>query len=182
MATDYAPTKYPAQPWTAEQTQRFNAVLSSMPWESYPNGNSGWQDRQHQRFISAGFRLKWKAHGNAAVISAATFDVDWNQWKFVAIAENRPYYESDVWAGAFGLLVAGGAQHIGSCDSSGQRPVNYTRGELPHGVILEESAEWVGNDMHGWTGRRVVTRCYDGIWLSIPQPTSKGDWASRKIA
>lgn len=180
MATDYAPTKYPTQAWNAEQTQRFNAVRNSLPWESYPNGNSGWQDRQHQRFVRAGFRLKWQAHGNAAVISAATFDVDAAKWEFVAIAENRPCYDSDVWAGAFGLLVAGGACHIGDCDPT--RPTNYTRGELPCGVVLEESAEWVGNNMHGWTGRRVITQCHDGIWLSIPQPTSRGDWASRKIA
>ena len=76
--------------------------------------------------------------------------------------------------------VAGGAIHIGD-NPDGKRPVNYTRGDLPIGEVIKEVPQWVGNTMHGWRGMIVVTKCQDGTWISFPQPTCSGDWASYKV-
>jgi hypothetical protein len=77
-------------------------------------------------------------------------------------------------------IVAGGARHIGD-NPNGKRPTDYTRGELPKGEIIKESPQWAGNNMHGYRGRVVITQCQDGTWISFPQPTQPGDWASYKV-
>jgi hypothetical protein len=76
MATAYRKTTRPSiARWTAEDHARFDAILNSLPRESYPNGNCGSKDREHQRFIDAGFVITKQDHGDAHSIAWAYFDL-----------------------------------------------------------------------------------------------------------
>ncbi len=76
MATQYMKTKRPSiAKWTPEDHARFEAIRASLPFESYPNGNSGWKDREHKRFIDAGFRITKQDHGDEHSVAWAYFDL-----------------------------------------------------------------------------------------------------------
>ncbi len=75
MATDYCKTSNPVRPWTAEETARFLAILQNLPFESYPNGNSGWKDRMPHVFTDAGFVIRKFSAGDPANIARYWFDV-----------------------------------------------------------------------------------------------------------
>ena len=75
MATEYRKTKNPVRPWRPRDHARFADVLGGLKWESYPNGNSGWEDRAAPRFEAAGFRVKHADYGDAANIAIVTLDI-----------------------------------------------------------------------------------------------------------
>jgi hypothetical protein len=75
MATEYRKTKNPIRPWRPRDHADFRAVLDSLKWESYPNGNSGWQDRALPQFEAAGFcRVSGEA-GSPAVTALVIIDL-----------------------------------------------------------------------------------------------------------
>jgi hypothetical protein len=75
MATEYRKTKFPCRPWRPKDHQRFEDLFKTLKWESYPNGNSGWEDNAASKFEDAGFIVKKILHGNPAVISIVTIDI-----------------------------------------------------------------------------------------------------------
>ena len=76
MATAYRKTTRPTiANWTAGDHARFDSILNGLKTESFPNGNCGCQDRQHQRFLDAGFVITKQDHGDSFSIAWAYFDL-----------------------------------------------------------------------------------------------------------
>jgi hypothetical protein len=75
MATDYRKTKSPVRPWRPRDHARFAHIIAGLRWESYPNGNAGWEDRAAHRFEAAGFRVKKNDRGDPANIAIVTLDI-----------------------------------------------------------------------------------------------------------
>ena len=75
MATKYLKTRRPTiDQWSDEDHARFDAILREIPAESYPNGNSGRKDREHGRFLGAGFRITKQDRGDEYSVAWAYFD------------------------------------------------------------------------------------------------------------
>jgi len=75
VATEYRKTKRPIRPWRPRDHARFAEVLGALKWESYPNGNSGWEDRAAPRFEAAGFKVKKNDRGDPANIAIVILDI-----------------------------------------------------------------------------------------------------------
>ncbi len=75
MAPDYRKTKRPARPWRPADHAAFAAVRDSLKWESYPNGQCGWQDRALPLFEAAGFKRVSGDGGCPAVSAICTLDL-----------------------------------------------------------------------------------------------------------
>lgn len=75
MATDYRKTARPARPWRPADHAAFEAVLESLKWESYPNGQCGWEDRALPLFEAAGFRRVSGDGGSPAVVAICVLDL-----------------------------------------------------------------------------------------------------------
>jgi hypothetical protein len=76
MATNYIKTKHPIRPWRPRDHAEFEAVRNSLKWESYPNGECGWEDRAVSKFIAAGFCAVPRGHsGNPAVSALVVIDL-----------------------------------------------------------------------------------------------------------
>jgi hypothetical protein len=70
MATDYRKTKNPCRPWRPADHAAFSAVRDSLKWESYPNGECGWEDRALPKFERAGFVAVPRGHAGSAAVAA----------------------------------------------------------------------------------------------------------------
>lgn len=76
MATDYRKTKVPARPWRPRDHAAFDTIRDSLKWESYPNGECGWEDRATSLFEAAGFKRVPRGHsGNPATAALVIFDL-----------------------------------------------------------------------------------------------------------
>lgn len=72
MATDYRRSK--AAEWTAEDVKKFEEIRNSLKWESYPNGNAGWESRHEDVFVKAGFRWIRHSQGDPRNIGISWFE------------------------------------------------------------------------------------------------------------
>ena len=76
MAANYSKAKNPCRPWRAKDHQAFDAILGSLQWESYPNGNCGWDSNGITKFIEAGFEIVGgRGRGNPAVTCGYILDL-----------------------------------------------------------------------------------------------------------
>ena len=87
----------------------FNAVRSTLNFEHYPNGNSGWTDRSHELFEACGFRLVRRTSGNAHVAASAAFaapvsEIDLGDIEKALTAYSPDHADRLVWPDGLGRL------------------------------------------------------------------------------
>lgn len=75
MATDYRRVSNPNRPWSDDEIARFNEIREKLRWESYPNGNSGWESYHQGDFEREGYVVKKLSRGDACNIERVWFDV-----------------------------------------------------------------------------------------------------------
>ena len=75
MAANYSKAKRPCRPWRPADHQAFDEIRNSLQWESYPNGNSGWDSRGITKFIAAGFEVVG-GHGRGNPATPCSYVLD----------------------------------------------------------------------------------------------------------